>query len=121
MLGVAVLILATLTLASDRDFLLRDERLCDQTSRFCLHGTFTYESNPRLLHLSARVQKAPGPGRLRIVLVGRNRLGYRRLAPFEVRVRGQRSEIINHRMIPDHPDAQGWAIERVEFIADDMS
>ena len=120
-LGTALFVLATLTLASARDFLLRDERLCDQAGTFCLHGTFTYEPNPRLLHLSARVQKAPGPGILRIVLTGSNRLGHPRLAPFEVQVRGRHSEIINHKMIPDHPDVREWSVEQVEFITDDPS
>jgi len=66
--------------------------------------------------LRARVKKAPGSGLLRIRLAGANELGHRRLAPFEVRVRGTHSEIINHKMIPDHPDVHDWAVEQVEFI-----
>lgn len=115
---VAVLLNAAPSLAGPRDYLFRDERLCDDNGVFCLVGTLSYESNPRLLELRARVRKAPGPGLLRIRLIGKNRLGYRRLAPLEIHVRGNPTEIINHRMIPDHPDALEWAVQSVEFVPD---
>ena len=105
-------------LAGPRNDLFNDERLCDADGVFCFRGTLSYESNPRLLHLRARVHTAPGPGLLRIRLTGANRQGHRRFALFEVRVRGTYSEIINHKMVPDYPDAQGWVVQRVEFIAD---
>jgi len=120
LLGASVLFFLTAAVAGPRDYLFRDERVCDTERVFCLRGTFSYHSNPRLLRLRARVQTAPGPGLLRIRLSGANQLGYRRFAPFEVRVRGHYSEIINHKMIPDYPDVQGWVVERVEFIADDV-
>jgi hypothetical protein len=119
LLGTSALFFLTSTLAAPRDYLFRNERLCDPGEVFCLSGTLTYQSNPRLLHLRARVQSAPGPGLLRISLTGTNQQGHRHFAPFEVRVRGRYSEIIDHKIIPDHPSVQGWAIERVEFIADE--
>jgi len=119
LLGASALFFLTGALAGPRDYLFQDKRICDSNEVFCFRGTLSYRSNPRLLHLRARVQTAPGPGLLRITLAGANELGHRRLAPFEVRVRGHNSEIINHRMIPDYPDTQGWVVERVEFIADE--
>ena len=120
MLGASVLFFLTAAFAGPRDYLFRDERVCDSERVFCLRGTFSYHSNPRLLRLRARVQTAPGPGLLRIRVSGTNQLGHRRFAPFEVRVRGHYSEIIDHKMIPDYPDVQGWVVEKVEFIADDV-
>ena len=119
LLGASALFFLTTALAGPRDYLFRDERICDVNEVFCFRGTLSYHSNPRLVHLRARVQSAPGPGLLRIRLAGANLQGHRRTAPFEVRVRGRYSEIINHKMISDYPDTQSWAVERVEFIADE--
>ena len=117
MLLVAVLLaLSVVTHAGPREYLFEDKRVCDAKKVFCFRGSKTWLSNPRLLHLRARVQKAPGPGMLRIWLTGANELGHQHLAPFEVQVRGNNSEIINHKMIPDYPDVPGWAVERVEYV-----
>ena len=114
-LGASLLFIVPDAIAGPRDYLFQDERVCDAQQVLCFRGTLSYESNPRLLHLRARVRSAPGPGLLRIRLAGTNQLGHRRLAFLEVQVRGQYSEIINHRMIPDHPDVNEWEIEVVEF------
>jgi hypothetical protein len=119
LLGTSALFFLTVALAAPRDYLFRNERVCDPDEVFCFSGTLSYDSNPRLLHLRARVQSAPGPGLLLISLAGTNQQGHRHFAPFEVRVRGRYSEIINHKMIPDYPSVQSWAVERVEFIADE--
>jgi hypothetical protein len=118
LLGAAALFFLGTALAGPRDYLFQDERICDSDQVFCFQGTLSYRSNPRVLHLRARVKMAPGPGLLRISLSGANDLGHRRFAPLEVRVRGHNSEIINHKMIPDYPDVLRWNVERVEFIAD---
>ena len=118
LLGAAALLFLGSALAGPREHLFQDKRICDTHEVLCFRGTLTYYSNPRLLQLSARVRTAPGPGMLRISLTGTNELGHRRSAPFEVRVRGTYSEIINHKMIPDHPDVQTWKVERVQFVAD---
>ena len=118
LLATSLLLLIHAALAGPREYLFHNERVCDADGVFCLRGTLSYHANPRLLQLSARVQKAPGPGMLRIRLSGANQLGHRRLAPFEVQVRGHYSEIINHKMIPDHPDVENWTVERVEYVAD---
>ena len=104
--------------AGQKEYLLRNEQLCTRTGDFCLIGSLSYQPNPRLLRLRARIQSAPGPGLLKITLVGYTRQGFRRLAPLEVRVRGKTTEIINHKMIPDYPEAESWAIQRTEFELD---
>ena len=121
LLGASALFFFTAALAGPRDYLFHGERVCDVGEVFCFHGTLLYLSNPRLLHLSARVQTAPGPGLLRIRLTGANQQGHRRHAPFEVQVRGHYSEIINHKMIPDYPDVESWVVERVEFIPGEVT
>ena len=115
--ATAVMLLVTGAYAGPRDYLFKDKRVCDTQNVFCFRGTLSYDSNPRLLHLRERIQTAPGPGMLRIRLRGGNELGHRRLAPIEVEVRGNYSEIINHRMVPDHPDVYEWHVDLVEFIA----
>jgi len=116
LLGASALILFGVSFAGPRDYLFQDERFCVADEVFCFRGTLSYHSNPRVLHLRARVQKAPGPGLLRIRLSGTNQQGDRRFAPFEVQVNGHYSEIINHKMIPDHPDVQDWVVDQVEFV-----
>lgn len=118
LLGTFALFFVTGAVAGPRDYLFQNERVCDADRVFCLRGTLSFHSNPHLLRLRARVQTAPGPGLLRIRLSGENQLGHRRFAPFEVRVRGNYSEIIDHKMIPDYPDVQAWVVEQVDFIAD---
>ena len=114
----AVFMLAV-AFAEPVDYLFRGERVCDFAEVFCLRGTLTYQANPRLLHLRARVQFAPGPGLLRIRFSGANELGHPRSAPFELRLQGRPSEIIDHKMIPDHPDVSQWNVEMIEFITDE--
>ena len=121
LMGASALLFLSVSLAGPREYLFRDKSICDTSEVFCFRGTLSYHSNPRLIHLRARVQKAPGSGLLRIRLTGANQQGDRRLAPFEVRVNGHYSEIINHKMIPDHPDVQEWAVEQVEFILSESS
>lgn len=96
-------------------WLARDERLCDEGGLACLDASLSYDVNDRVLWLRGRVTGAPGPGRLGIVVRGTNRLGHVRYAPLEVELRGRSSEIVDHRVIPDHPDVANWAIHRITF------
>ena len=118
LIGTFLLFMATGSLAGPIEYLFRNERVCDVENVFCLRGTLSYQSNPRLLRLSARVQKSPGPGQLRILLSGKSAQGHRHFAPFEVRLRGGNSEIIDHKMIPDYPEVQSWVVEEVRFVRD---
>jgi len=89
--------------------------ICDADKTVCLRGNLIYQPNHRLLRLNARVQFAPGPGELRIMMTGTNRQGHRRYAPMEIALRGRYSEIVDFKMIPDHPDVNAWEIDRVSF------
>ena len=71
--------------------------------------------NPRLLRLSGRVKKTPGRGRLRIRLAGTNRLDHRRTTEMEVQLRGNLSEIVDFKMIPDYPDIENWEVVSIEY------
>lgn len=97
-------------------YLARDENLCDPEESVCLDATLSYESNARLLWLHGRVRFATGPGVLTITLKGTTRLGYVRYAPMEVDLRGNATEIVDFRMIPDHPDVEDWEIDRIAFL-----
>ena len=110
----------TAAAASQLTYLSRNTLICDEPRDFCLRGSLSYNPNPRLLRLNGRVQKAPGPGLLRITLTGTNRLGHRRFAPMELRLRGTYSEIVDHKMIPDYPDIYAWSVDRVEYQADEQ-
>ncbi len=88
---------------------------CDDDDRVCLRGTLTYRSNPRLLDLRSRVQRATGPGLLKIRLVGENADGHTRRATLEVEIRGHYSEIVNARLVTDHPDVYSWALDSIGF------
>jgi hypothetical protein len=120
LLLIAAMTLGSITVvhAGPREYLFRSKYVCDERGILCFRGTMSFDSNPRVVELRARVRTAPGPGLLRIRLAGSNELGHRRISPFEVRVRGTHSEIINHRMIPDHPDVTSWNVELIEFIAE---
>ena len=88
---------------------------CDDQDRVCLRGTLTYHANPRLLDLRSRVQRAVGPGVLKIRLVGENADGHTRRTTIEVRIRGDYSEIVNSRVITDHPDVYSWELDSISF------
>jgi len=105
-------------LASRTLYLARDEPLCDGPRTLCVDGTLTYDVNDRLFWLRGRVRATAVPGTLRITVKGTNRLGHVRYAPLEVPLRGRASEIVDFRMIPDHPDVANWAIDRVVFVPD---
>jgi hypothetical protein len=118
-LAAAALLCAGVGWSSPRMYLIHDKRICDTTNEFCLRGSLTYVHNTRVLHLRGRVLTAPGPGLLRIRVTGANELGHRRSAPIEVRLRGNYSEIIDHRMIPDYPDVENWQVDSVVFVQED--
>lgn len=112
---LAALVPAT-ALASRTLFLARNELICDGGRILCIDGTLTYEVNPRLLWLSGRVQSTAVPGVLKITVRGTNRLGHVRFAPMEIGLRGRATEIVDFRMIPDHPDVDNWSIDRIDFV-----
>lgn len=110
-----LVIAATNARASQIHYLKRNERFCDLDELLCVYGTLRYDVNPRLLRLWGRVQTSPGRGLLRIRLAGNNRLGHRRTTEMEIQLRGTASEIIEFKMIPDHPDIYNWEITTIRF------
>lgn len=104
-----------LAVAEPVQYLKRDERICDVDEILCMKGTLRYDANPRLLWLRGRVRTSPGRGLLRIRLAGTNRLGHRRTTEMEVQLRGRHSEIVEFKMIPDHPDVYAWTITTIRF------
>jgi hypothetical protein len=114
--AVLSLIVASATVAGPSETLIGKNTLfCDEDGRACFRGTLTYHANPRLLDLRSRVQRAEGPGMLKIRLVGRNADGHTRRTIIEVRIRGDYSEIVNTRQITDHPDVYSWQIDSISF------
>ena len=104
--------------ASERHYLKKNERFCDESGVLCLRGTLSYDVNARLFALNARVRSAPGPGLLRLRLSGRNRLGHLHRTVIEVSLRGRAGEILSKRMIPDAPDVYRWRLDSIRFDAD---
>jgi hypothetical protein len=113
--SIALLLIVEGTSAAERFYIKKNETFCDSSGALCLLGSFTYRPNSRILSLNARVQKKTGPGNIRIVLIGRNRQDFRRLVEFELTIRGNYSEIIDHQMRPDAPDVSEWRISSFTF------
>ena len=121
-LGLVLLSIGLAAVAGPRERLTdSNAELCDEKQQVCLRGTLSYRSNPRLLELRARVLKASGPGLLRIRVVGENLDGFTRRTTMEIQIRGNYSEIVNHRLITDHPDVDDWRLEKIFFSPDDAS
>jgi hypothetical protein len=107
---------ATAAMAGPSETIIgRNVLFCDDTERVCLRGTLSYRTNPRLLELRSRVQRAVGPGLLKIRLVGENADGHARRTTIEVRIRGHYSEIVNAKLITDHPDVYSWQLDSINF------
>jgi len=105
-------------MAGDVEYLKKNERFCDLAEAACLRGTIVYRVNERLIELNARVERADGPGTLRIGLSGENRQGHRRMTSIETVLDGHASEIVSVRMIPDAPDVYSWKIDSILFTPD---
>jgi len=101
--------------ASETHYLIRNKTFCSSNEEICIRGTLSYEINPRLLRLRGRVQSTTGPGLLRIRLIGMNRLEHRHTAEMELSLRGNHSEIINYKLIPDHPDVADWEVISISY------
>jgi len=117
--GLVCGLVATEAHTSEVHYLKRNERFCDVEEILCIRGTLSYAVNPRLLSLWGRVQTTPGRGLLRIRLAGTTRLNYTRTTEMEIDLRGTYSEIIEYKMIPDHPDVDNWEITVITFIPRD--
>jgi hypothetical protein len=117
-LALTTLLVATTVAASRIHYLARGERLCDAAELACVHGSFTFHVNTRVLWLHGRLKTSPGPGTLAIRVRGTTRLGYVRYAPVEIPLDGHWSEIVDFQMIPDDPDVYDWQIDGIEYRRD---
>jgi hypothetical protein len=115
-LALLALLAAAAAFASRTLYLARNELICDGERIICVDGTLGYDVNDRLLWLQGRVQATTVPGTLQITVRGTNRLGHVRYAPMEFELRGRASEIVDFRMIPDHPDMANWAIDHIVYV-----
>jgi len=111
-------LIAASALAGAVEYLKKNERFCDPSETLCLRGTISYRVNERVLELNARVERAPGPGNLRIGLTGENRLGQARATEIVAVLDGRHSEIVSVRMIPDAPDVYSWSVDSMIFTPD---
>ena len=102
-------------LASRTLYLAENEPICDVEEKICIDGTLGYDVNDRLLWLKGRVRATTVPGTLTITVKGANRLGHVRYAPMEIELEGKASEIVDFRMIPDHPDVYAWHIDHIVY------
>lgn len=99
-------------------YLARSELLCDVDKQMCIRGSLVYRSNSRVLTLSGRVSKTSGPGWVRILFRGTNRLDQPSTTIMEFPIRGAFSEIIDKSFIPDNPQIDNWRIFYVVFEPD---
>jgi len=113
--GLAAALASAAALGARTLYLADDEVLCDGERLVCVDGTLGYEVNDRLLWLRGRVLFSTVPGLLQITVKGSNRLGHVRYAPMEIELRGNASEIVDFRMIPDYPDVANWAIDHITY------
>lgn len=112
---VAVLPMAQ---AEGPDLLLRQQWLCNQERDFCLNGSVLYYPNSRVIELSGRVARAPGPGWVNILFRGSDRNNNPNTTAMEFPVRGDHSEIVDRAFIPDYPQVRHWRIIGMSFEAD---
>lgn len=117
-LGLLAALASATGLASRTIYLAENELICDGERILCIDGTLSYDVNDRLLWLRGRVQATAAPGVLEITVTGTNRLGHVRSAPMEIALRGRATEIVDFRMIPDHPDVENWSIGHIVFKPD---
>jgi len=120
-LAAILVALASLPLpaaADGPDLLLRQQQLCNQEQSFCLRGTVLYYPNSRVIELSGRGARAPGPGWVNILFRGSDRNNYPNTTAMEFAVRGVHSEIVDRAFIPDYPQVRYWRIIGLTFEAD---
>jgi hypothetical protein len=111
--------LPSLVQGGDTRYLARSELLCDVDKQMCIRGSLRYRSNSRVLRLSGRVSKSTGPGWVRILFRGTNRLDQPSTTIMEFPIRGAHSEIIDKALIPDNPQIDNWRIFYVVFEPDE--
>jgi len=103
------------------EFLLRSKLLCDTEDVMCIRGSVRYLPNSRRIEIVGRVKRAPGPGWVSILFRGSRQNGEVSTAVMEFPIRGNSSEIVDRRFIPDFPQIRYWRILGVLFEEDDLA
>lgn len=118
-LSAVLLLLASAGQASTFYFLARNERICAVEEAVCIRGTISYDTNSRLLHLRGRVERAPGTGWLRLTFVGVSERNQRGSTTMEFPIRGRCSEVLDRKLVPDHPQIDDWRLEVMAWFPDE--
>ncbi len=100
-------------------FLARNDRICAEDGPVCIRATISYDTNSRILHLRGRVDRAAEPGWLRLTFVGISERNQRGSTTMEFPIRGNWSEVLDHKLIPDHPPIADWRLEVMSFSPDE--
>jgi hypothetical protein len=115
---VALCLVAVTARASTFYFLARNERICAVDGPVCIRATISYDTNSRVLHLRGRVDRTAEPGWLRLTFVGVSERNQRGSTTMEFPIRGRWSEVLDRKLIPDHPQIADWRLETMSFVAD---
>ncbi len=116
---ITALLLAVLPAgASTFYFLARDDRICAADGPVCIRATISYDTNSRVLHLRGRVDRTAEPGWLRLTFVGVSERNQRGSTTMEFPIRGRWSEVLDRKLIPDHPQIADWRLETMSFTPD---
>jgi hypothetical protein len=116
---VVLCLIAATARAGTFYFLARNERICAVDGPVCVRATISYDTNSRVLHLRGRVDRTVGPGWLRLTFVGVSERNERGSTTMEFPIRGKWSEVLDRKLIPDHPQIADWRLEAMSFTADD--
>ncbi len=118
---LALALVPVLAWGSGLRYLERSKTFCDDTRKLCIRGSIIYRSNSRVMTLTGRVSKTSGPGWVRILFRGSNRLNQPSTSLMEFAIRGAHSEIIDKSFIPDQPDVDNWRILSFAFEPDEKA
>jgi len=114
---LCLLLISASALAGRTNFLVRNDFICEPEETICIRGTLYYLPDSRVLRLRGRVSRAPGPGWVRILFRG-SRDGQLASSVMEFPIRGDHSEIIDFRYIPDNPAIGNWRVLAISFDQD---
>lgn len=114
-LAGVVLWIAAGSVCAHTQYLLQDELLCDTGGQLCLRGWLIHDPHNNHIELSARVQKSGMPGTVTITLIGETPGKHRVSTSLTLEVRGDYSEIVSAKIVPQWPFETQWRIDALRF------
>lgn len=99
--------------AAHTNYLLADELVCD--GDVCIRGWLIHDPHNNEIELDARLQKTAAPGVVILSLVGVTPGAQHVTTSLSVEVRGQFSEILHAKIIPQWPFETLWEVEAMRF------